>query len=84
MKAMWITGITILLLYYNNAKLFVIISTPVPDQFQALVSTGDGNCLFNSMSILLNGTEGIAQNLRLASVLHGVEHFHHLLTMVCD
>ena len=59
-----------------------LYSTPVPEEFQALVSTGDGNCFFNSVSILIN--ENLATSLRLASVLHAVGHFHHYLTMVCN
>ena len=57
-------------------------STPVPNEFQALVSTGDGNCFYNSMSILLSGNEQLASHMRLASILHAIEHFHHYLATV--
>ena len=47
-----------------------------------LLYTGDGNCLFNSLSIILFGKEDMAVHLRLSSVLHAVNHFNHYLAMV--
>ncbi len=69
--------------YNKVATITAYFSTPVPNGFQALVSTGDGNCFYNSISILLSGNEILTTHLRLASVLHAVEHFNHYLTMVC-
>lgn len=52
-----------------------------PD-YQPLVSTGNGNCLYNSVSTILFGCEDFAASLRLASLLHAVKHFEHYLAMV--
>ena len=54
----------------------------IPSGFQALHATGDGNCLFNSASILLFGSEGYSVHLRLSTVIHAVDHFDHYLKMV--
>ena len=54
----------------------------IPKGYQALMSSADGNCLFNSVSILLFGSEERAFQLRMASVLHAVEHFNHYVKMV--
>ena len=51
--------------------------------YQALISTGDGDCLFNLVSILLYGSEEYSHYLRLSSVIHAVHHFDHYLNMVC-
>lgn len=45
-------------------------------------STGDGNCLYNSVSILLTGEEMDADLLRLSSVVHAVDNFCLYLTKV--
>ena len=50
--------------------------------FQPLVSTGDGNCLYNSVSTILFGSESYSSSLRLASLLHGLKHYDHYLAMV--
>ena len=55
----------------------------IPDGFYALLSTADGNCFFNSISILLYGTEERSKYLRLAAVIHAVAHYEHYIKMVC-
>eukprot|EP00794_Sanderia_malayensis_P019108 gene19108-21024_t len=42
-------------------------------------TTGDGNCLYNSIGISLFGTENVAPILRLASVLAGISHIDHFV-----
>ena len=42
----------------------------IPDGFYALLSTADGNCFFNSISILLYGTEEQSKYLHLQAVIH--------------
>ena len=37
--------------------------------YQAVVTTGDGNCLFNSVSYLLCGQESLAAELRLRTLI---------------
>lgn len=51
-------------------------------KLKALLSTGNGNCLYNSVSTLLFGDESYSLHLRLASVQHAVQHLAHYLTMV--
>ena len=49
------------------------------------MSTGDGDCLFNSVSILKYGSRGVgySHHLHLASIVHAIHHFDHYLDMVC-
>ena len=47
-----------------------------------LITTGDGNCLFNAVSRLLVGHEGIAKSLRLAATLHAAKHAMHYVQAV--
>ena len=54
----------------------------IPISFIALKATGDGNCLYNSVSILLFGNEEQAVLLRLASVEYAISHFKHYMEMV--
>ncbi|RHZ45362.1 hypothetical protein Glove_680g67 [Diversispora epigaea] len=42
-------------------------------------STGDGNCLFNSVSLLITGTEKIAPKFRLLTVLELMKNIKHYL-----
>ena len=60
----------------------LIFSRKSPEGFTALVSTGDGNCMYNSVSILFHGSERCAAHLRLLSVIHALDHFDHYVTMV--
>ena len=55
----------------------------IPPGFWIGRSHGDGNCLFNSASIALFGSDAHSSLLRLAAVCNGVEHFDHYLEMVC-
>lgn len=69
---------------YNPPCPFIVysLSDQVPQGYKALLSTGNGNCLFNSISTLLFGNEDSALELRLASVLHAINHLDHYLGMV--
>lgn len=55
----------------------------IPNGLKPAFSTGDGDCLYNSVSIAVTGDEDQSLLLRLAAVLHAVEHFDHYLQMVC-
>ena len=46
-----------------------LLPRTMSNHFAPLCSTGDGNCLFNSGSILLNGTENLSSSLRLFTCL---------------
>lgn len=54
----------------------------IPTSFTALKATGNGNCLYNSVSILLYGDEEQAVLLRLASVEYAITHFKHYMETV--
>ena len=57
-------------------------SRKAPDGYTALASSGDGNCMYNSVCILLFGSERYAAHLRLLCAIHAVDHFDHYLTTV--
>lgn len=52
-----------------------MVKGKIPQRFVIGKSTGDGNCLYNSVSILLFGEETKAELLRLSSVIHAIDHF---------
>ena len=54
----------------------------VPRGHYAGKSTANGDCLFNSVSLALFGNEIYKDALRLASVVHAVDHFDHYVEMV--
>lgn len=54
----------------------------VPTSFTPLTATGNGNCLYNAISILLFGNEEQAALLRLLSVEYVIGHFIHYVKMV--
>lgn len=54
----------------------------IPRGYALVQSTGDGNCLFNSVSIGLIGDESLGTSLRLMAVLHAVQHFDHYMEAV--
>lgn len=47
------------------------------------MSTPDGNCLYNSVSIALFGSEAHSVELRLSAIHHAVYHYDHYVEMVC-
>ena len=51
----------------------------LPAGMQPIVSTGDGDCLFNSVGIALYGTEEMAPVLRLGSILAAIDHVQHFV-----
>ena len=57
-----------------------VAKTLVPEAFVKdyipLTSTGNGNCLFNSISLLLCGSEKLANELRLRTVLELAGNFN--------
>ena len=55
----------------------------VPPGYHLFNCTGEGNCLYCSASISLNGDESLANLMRVASVLHAVSHIEHYIKMVC-
>ena len=58
------------------------LSKRIPAGYRVIKSTGDGNCLFNSISIAINRDESLGPALRILTVLHGIAHFQHYLQMV--
>ena len=54
----------------------------IPQNFHALKCTMGGNALYNAVSILLYGTEEFALQLRLATIVHSIQHMEHYLDMV--
>ena len=57
-------------------------SRKAPNGFTALVATGNGNCMYNSVSLLIFGSERYASHLRLLSAIHALDHFDHYLATV--
>lgn len=51
-----------------------LLSGKIPHNFLVGKTTADGNCLYNSASILLSGDQSEADMLRLSSVIHAVKH----------
>lgn len=49
---------------------------------EPVFAKGDGNCLFNSVSILMTGKEDDAPIFRLGAALYGAVHFEHILEQV--
>ena len=49
---------------------------------EPVFAKGDGNCLFNSVSILMTGKEEDAPIFRLGAALYGAVHFEHILEQV--
>ena len=47
------------------------------------MSSPDGNCLYNSVSIALFGSEAHSVELRLSAIHHAVYHYDHYVEMVC-
>ncbi|XP_038069214.1 uncharacterized protein LOC119738399 [Patiria miniata] len=56
----------------------------LPKNFAALYSTGDGDCLFHSLSVLVNGTEEATLFIRLAATVYGVCHASHYVSMYLE
>ena len=54
----------------------------IPRGYALVQATGDGNCLFYSVSTALNGDESLGTSLRLLAVLHAVQHFSHYVEVV--
>ncbi|XP_071785348.1 uncharacterized protein [Asterias amurensis] len=52
----------------------------MPHNFAALRSTGDGDCLFHSLSVLFHGTEEASLYLRLAVTVYSVCHASHYVS----
>lgn len=60
-----------------------MLAKRIPLGMHLLHSTMDGNCLFTSASVALIGDTSLGALFRLCSVSFAVEHFDHLLDMVC-
>lgn len=54
----------------------------IPRGYALVESTGDENCLFNSVSIGLIGDTSLGTFLCLITVLHAVQHFDHYMEAV--
>ena len=56
----------------------------VPAGYFTGKATGGGSCFYNSVSLLLHGSEEIAPWLRLGSVVSAALHLQHYLQAVSD
>ena len=45
-------------------------------------SSGDGNCFYNSLAIMISGNESGANILRLGAALYGLAHHEHIVQAV--
>ena len=45
-------------------------------------SSGDGNCFYNSLAIMISGDESGANILRLGAALYGLAHHEHIVQAV--
>lgn len=59
-----------------------VLANVIPEAFIPCVSTGEGDCLFCTVSLLLFGSEGHQKDLRFAAVHYAILHFDHYLQMV--
>lgn len=59
------------------------LGSKLPPGFCPIMSTPDGNCLYNSVSIALFGSEAHSVELRLSAIHHAVCHYDHYVEMVC-
>ncbi|CAH3156001.1 unnamed protein product [Pocillopora meandrina] len=45
-------------------------------------SSGDGNCFYNSLSILMSGHESDNEFFRLGAAMYGLAHYNHIVDAV--
>ena len=45
-------------------------------------SSGDGNCFYNSLSILMSGDEDDSEIYRLGTAMYGLAHYDHIVEAV--
>ena len=50
---------------------------------EPLITTGDGNCLFNSISLLISGKEELGHILRVMSFFYAAQNLSILQKWVC-
>jgi hypothetical protein len=58
------------------------LGSKLPTGFCPIMSTPDGNCLYNSVSVALFGSEARSVELRLSAIDHAVYHYDHYVEMV--
>ena len=54
----------------------------IPRGYEAMDSSEDGDCLFNSVSLLLYGCEAYAPHLRLGATVYAAQHWLHFTSYV--
>ena len=57
---------------FDDILHFMFSENSLPPDFEAHISSPDGNCLYNSVSLALFGDERAAYRLRLAAVCDGI------------
>ena len=45
-------------------------------------TSGDGNCFYNSISVIMTGGEETSEVFRLGAALYGLDHYEHIVQMV--
>ena len=56
-----------------------VLANVIPETFIPCVSTGEGDCLFCAVSLLLFGSEGHQKDLQFAAVHYAILHVDHYL-----
>ena len=49
---------------------------------ESFYSSGDGNCFYNSLSILMSGHESNFEIFRLGAAMYGLAHYDHIVDAV--
>ena len=49
---------------------------------ESFYSSGDGNCFYNSLSILMSGHESDSEFFRLGAAMYGLAHYNHIVDAV--
>ena len=60
-----------------------IFEKKLPEELMPGISSGEGDCLFCSISVLLFGNEKHSKDLRFASMQYALKQFDHYFQMVC-
>ena len=59
-----------------------MLGSLVPNGYYPIFSKANGDCLYNSTSITLHGTEANSEALRFATLCHAIDHYDHYFEMV--
>lgn len=71
------------LLYINQIyRREHMLKDRIPSGLTPALTSSFGDCLFGSVSVCLFGTIEYEKVLRLAAIIHGIDHYDHYLEMV--